>query len=222
MQKFDITGPVAVALGIPAGSVHLVATDRAEATVQVLPANPGKKRDIKAAEQTAVECRDGVLRIATADPSRILGSSGSVVVRIEVPAGSSFDGKAGAAELHGTGRLGEVVFDGGYQTVALQEAAGARLKVHTGTVTITRLTGPAQIVNGMGDVTVTEATAGKVELRTGSGNLTVGTAPGVSATLDASTTYGRVHNALMNTDGPAASVHIEATTGHGDVTATSR
>lgn len=222
MQKFAITGPVAVALGIPAGSIRLVATDRAEATVEVRPADPGKKRDVKAAEQTAIEYHDGVLRIATADPSRILGGSGALAVTVEVPAGSSFDGRAGAAALHTTGRLGQITFDGGYQTIAIDQAAGARLKVHTGPVTITRLTGPAHITNGMGDITITEATTGRIELRTGTGNLTVAAATGVSATLDASTTYGRIHNALMNTDGPAAALHIEATTGHGDITATSR
>lgn len=221
MQKFATTGPVAVALGIPAGTVRLVATDRAEAAVQVRPADPGKKRDVKAAAQTEVEFRDGVLRIATADPSRILGGSGSLEVIVEVPAGSSFDGKAGAARIHGSGRLGEVVFEGGYQSVELEEAAGAQLKVHTGTVSIARLTGPARIVNGMGDITIGEAFAGKVGLRTGSGNLTVGAAAGVSATLDASTTYGRVHNALRNSEGSGAALNIEATTGHGDITAIS-
>jgi hypothetical protein len=222
MRKFDTTGPVAVALGIPAGSITLIATDRTDAAVQVSPSDATKKRDVKAAEQTEVAYEDGVLRISTADPTRILGSSGSLAVTIEVPLGSSFDGKAGAAALRGTGRLGGVVFEGGYQTVDIEEAADVRLKLHTGTVTIGRLTGPARITNGMGDVTIAEAVAGKVELRTGSGNLSVGAAPGVSATLDASTTYGRVHNALRNTDGAASALAIEATTGHGDITAASR
>jgi hypothetical protein len=222
MQKFATTGPVAVVLEIPAGSIRLVATERAEAAVEVAPTDPAKKRDVKAAVQTEVEYRDGVLRIATAEPHKLLGSSGSLLVTIEVPAGSSFDGKAGAAELRSTGRLGAVAFDGGYRTVELQEAAATRLKVHTGSVAVARLTGPAQISNGMGDITVTEAVVGTVMLRTGSGNLSVGAAPGVSATLDASTSRGRIHNALRNTEGAAAALSIEATTGHGDIAAASR
>jgi hypothetical protein len=125
MQEFAVTGPAAVVLEIPAGSIRLVATDRAEAAVKVARANAAKKRDVKAAEQTTVEHHDGVLRIATADPGRILGSSGSLVVTIEVPAGSSFDGKAGAATLHSTGRLGPITFHGGYQHVNLDETTGA-------------------------------------------------------------------------------------------------
>ena len=187
MQKFTVSGPVAVALEIPAGSIRLIAGERADATVDVQPADASKKRDVKAAEQTAVEYADGVLRIATADPNRLFGSSGALDVTIELPAGSRFDGKAGAAELHSTGHLAEVAFDGGYRVVEIAETDAARLKVHTGSVTVARLNGPAQIVNGMGDVTVTEAHAGDVELRTGSGNLTVNAAAGVSAKI------GRAH-----------------------------
>jgi hypothetical protein len=102
------------------------------------------------------------------------------------------------------------------------EAAGARLKAHTGIVRVARLTGSAQISNGMGDITGGEAVAGKFVLRTGSGNVAVGAAAGVSAALDASTGRGRIHNALMNADGAAAALTIEATTEHGDISAASR
>ena len=219
MQKFDTTGQVAVVVEIPAGSIQLVATDRTEVVVEVAPANASKKRDLKAAEQTEVSFQDGVLRIATADPNRILGSSGSLAVTVELPAGSRFEGRAGAAELRSSGRLGEVAFDGGYRAVELDEVTGVRLKMHTGTVTVARLTGPAQIVNGMGDVTIAEAGSGVVEVRTGSGQLSVGAAAGVSATLDAQTSYGRIANALKNTDGASAPLVIKATTGHGDIEA---
>jgi hypothetical protein len=221
MQKFDTTGPISVVLSIPAGRVRLVAGDRADATVEVLPAEASKKRDVKAAEQTTIEFRDGVLRIATADPNRILGSSGALEVRVELPAGSRIEGKAGAAELHSTGRLGAVVFEGGYRRVELDEVAGADVKVHTGEVSIARLTGPARISNGMGDITVAEALDGEIELSTGSGNLSISAASGISATLDARTSYGRIHNALKNSEGAGAGLRIKATTSHGDITAAS-
>jgi hypothetical protein len=43
---------------------------------------------------------------------------------------------------------------------------------------------------------------------------------GVSAALDASTSYGRIRNALKNTDG-TADLNIHATTAYGDITARS-
>lgn len=220
MNTFATPTPVLVVLDIPAGRVRLVAGERAESTVEVLPAEGSKKRDVKAAEQTSVEFAGGVLRVVTAEAGRFLGS-GSVDVTIQVPAGSRVQGKAAAAELYGTGRLGEVVFDGGYRTVELAEVAGAQLKVHTGEVTIGRLTGSAQISNGTGDITVAEAVAGAVELRTEAGSITVHAAQGVSATLDAGTGHGRITNALKNSEGADAALTIKATTSSGDITATS-
>lgn len=221
MQKFDTAGPVSVVLDIPAGRVRLIASDRSDTTVQVLPAEESKKRDVKAVQQTEVSYHDGVVRIVTADAHKMLGGSGSLEVTVEVPTGSRVEGKAGAAELSSSGRLGEVAFDGGYQKVELDEVAGARLKVHTGQVRIARLTGPAQISNSQGDITVAEAHAGAVELRTESGSIAITAAAGVSATLDAGTSYGRINNALKNSEGAAPGLTIKATTSHGDITATS-
>lgn len=221
MQKFDTAGPIAVVLEIPAGRVRFIADERADVTVEVLPAEAGKKRDVKAAEQTGVEFHDGVLRIVTVDANRVFGSSGEIDVTVQLPAGSRVEGKAGAAELYSTGRLGEVVFDGGYRTVELDEVASAVVKAHTGDVSIGSLSGPAQISNGKGDITVAKAVAGEVVLRTGSGNLKIAAAEGVSATLDASTAYGRISNALKNSEGAGAALVVKATTSHGDITATS-
>ncbi|MDQ1051243.1 hypothetical protein [Streptomyces sp. V4I2] len=49
-------------------------------------------------------------------------------------------------------------------------------------------------------------------LRIEAGQITVGAARGVSASLDAGTGHGRIHNALKNTDGADAALTIHATT----------
>ena len=221
MQKFETPSPITVVLDIPAGQIRLVAGERADTVVEVLPSEASKRRDAKAAAQTTVEFSGGVLRIATADPHKILGSSGSLDVTIALPAGSRIEGRAGAAELHSTGRLGEVAFDGGYRSVELDEVAGARIKMHMGDVSIAKLTGPAQLRNGKGDITVAEAAGGAVDLRTDMGDLKIAAAPGVSGTLDAGSASGRITNALKNSDGAGAGLNIKATTSHGDIIATS-
>ena len=53
------------------------------------------------------------------------------------------------------------------------------------------------------------------------GNVTVAAAHGVSASLDAGTRYGRIHNTLHNSAGAAAGLNIHATTDHGDIVARS-
>jgi hypothetical protein len=220
MQKFNTPAPIAAVLDIPAGRIRFIAADRADTTVEVLPADTSNGRDVKAAEQTTVEYGDGVLRIeASPAKNRILGSSGSIEVTVQLPAGSRIEAKAASAELRGVGRLGDVAFEGAYRQIKIDEAASVRLTAIDGDVEVGRLNGPAEISTARGDIRITEAVRGTVVLRTQSGDISVGAAVGVSAALDAGTGYGRVSNALKN-DG-AAELDIRATTSHGDITARS-
>ncbi|MEV5737520.1 DUF4097 family beta strand repeat-containing protein [Streptomyces sp. NPDC052292] len=222
MQKFDTPAPVSAVLDIPAGHIRFIAADRADTTVEVLPADASKGRDVKAAEQTEVAYSEGVLRIEVpAAKNRILGPSGAIEVTVQLPAGSRVRAKAALAELRGVGRLGDVVFEGAQGSVKLDETAAARLTLQAGDVSVGRLGGPAEISTQKGDITIAEAQRGEVTLRTQHGEITVGAARGVSASLDAGTGYGRIHNALLNADGAAAGLTIHATTAYGDITARS-
>ncbi|MFF8014621.1 DUF4097 family beta strand repeat-containing protein [Streptomyces sp. NPDC007929] len=221
MQKFDSPALVSAVLDIPAGRINLIAADRTDTTVEILPADPGKGRDVKAAEQIEVAFDDGVLRIeAPAAKNRLLGHSGSVEVTVQLPAGSRVQAKAAAADLRGVGRLGDVAFEGAQGTVKLDETGSARLALLAGDISVGRLGGAAEISTQKGDLRVAEAVSGAVALRTEQGDITVAAAHGVSASLDAGTGHGRVHNALKNADG-VAGLTIHATTGQGDITARS-
>ncbi|MER5517050.1 DUF4097 family beta strand repeat-containing protein [Streptomyces sp. NPDC002763] len=220
MQKFDTPAPISAVLEIPAGRVQLIAADRADTTVEVLPANPDKSRDVKTAEQTTVAYADGVLRItAAASGNQLFGPSGAVEVTIQLPAGSRVEASTSGAELRGVGRLGDIAFEGAYRQIKIDEAAGVRLTALDGDVEIGRLGGPAEISTTRGDIRIAEAVRGAVVLRTQDGDISVGAAAGVSAALDAGTDYGRVSNALKN-DG-TAELDIRATTSCGDITARS-
>ena len=224
MQKFATAtpAPVSVVLDVPAGRIRFIAADRADTTVEVLPADASKGRDVKAAEQTMVEYREGVLRIEAAEAkNRVLGTSGSVEVTVHLPAGSRVEAKAVAAELRGVGRLGDVTFEGAQASVELDETASARLAVLAGDVAVGRLGGPAEISTQKGDITIAEALRGTVALSTQAGDIVVGAARGVSASLDAGTTLGRIDNSLRNSAGAAVGLTIHATTAHGDITARS-
>ena len=218
MQKFDTTAPVSAVLDIPAGRVQIIAADRADSTVEVLPADPSKGRDVKAAEQATVACADGVLRITAAAPEgRLFGPSGSVVVTVRVPAGSRVEARAASAEFRAVGRLGDVVFEGAYRQIKIDEAASVRLTAVDGDVEVGRLRGAAEISTTRGDIRIAEAVRGTVVLRTESGDISVGAAAGVSASLDAGTSLGRISNTLKN-DG-TAQLDIRATASQGDITA---
>ncbi|MFE0461825.1 DUF4097 family beta strand repeat-containing protein [Kitasatospora sp. NPDC058965] len=220
MQKFDTPAAITVALAIPAGRVQLVAADRGDTVVDVRPVNPGKGRDVQAAEQVAVAFVDGVLQIRSADPkNQYFGPSGAVEVTVQLPSGSRVEAKTASCELRGVGRLGDVAFEGAYRQIKLDEAGSLRLTAVDGGVEVGRLNGPAEITTARGDIRIAEAVRGTVVLRTQDGSITVGAAAGVSAALDAGTGYGRVSNALKN-DG-AVELDIRATTHRGDITARS-
>lgn len=221
MQTFDTPTPIATVLDIPAGRIRFIAADRADTTVEVLPSNASNGRDVKAAEQTRVEYGDGVLRVEASASNRILGSSGSVEVTIQLPTDSRVEAKAASAEFRGVGRLGDVAFETSHGSVKLDEAASARLTTLAGDVSVGRLDGPAEIRTSKGDIRIAEAARGTVVLRTEAGEVSVGAAHGVSASLDAGTGYGRIHNSLRNTDGAAADLTIHATTSYGDIVARS-
>jgi hypothetical protein len=220
MQKFDTPAPVSAVLDIPAGRIQFIAADRADTTVEVLPADASKGRDVKAAEQTTVAYADGVLRIMAPTPdNQLFGPSGSLEVTVQLPAGSGVEAKAAGAELRGVGRLGDVAFEGAYRQIKIDEAASVRLTALDGDVEVGRLGGPAEISTARGDIRINEAVRGTVVLRTQSGDISVVAAAGVSAALDAGTGYGRVSNALKN-DG-TVELDIRATTSQGDITARS-
>jgi len=219
MQKFSTPDPISAVLDIPAGRLHFIAADRADTTVDVVPTDASNGRDVKAAEQTTVEYGGGVLRVEAPVTNRFL-SPGSIEVTVQLPAGSRVEAKTASADFRTVGRLGDVTFDGSQAWIKLDEVATARLSASDGDVSVGRLGGDADIRTRNGDIRIAEAVRGTVVLRTDAGAISVGAAAGVSASLDAGTTYGRISNALKNTEG-AADLAIHATTAHGDITARS-
>ncbi|MER7771351.1 DUF4097 family beta strand repeat-containing protein [Kitasatospora sp. NPDC096140] len=219
MQTFDTPAAITAVLNVPAGRVQLIAADRPDTTVEVRPADPGRNRDVRTAEQTTVTYTDGVLSIRVPEAGNQLLGPGSVEVTVQLPAGSDVEAEAASAELRVVGRLGALAFDGAHRRIKIDEAASVRLTAVDGDVEIGRLTGPAEISTARGDIRITEAHRGTLALSTQLGDITVDTAPGTSAALDAATGHGRITNALRN-DG-TTTLDIRATTAQGDITARS-
>jgi putative adhesin len=220
MESFATPAPIAAVLDVPAGRIQLIAAERADTVVEVRPADPGRSRDVRAAEQTTVTYANGALRIESSQPpNRLLGPTGSVEVTVQLPAGSRIEGRTASTELRGVGRLGDLSFEGAYRQIKIDEAATVRLTATDGDIEVGRLTGAAEISTNRGDIRIAEAVRGTLRLTTQQGDITVAATNGVSATLDAATSHGRVSNALKN-DGTAG-LDIRATTAQGDITARS-
>ncbi|HEY6480995.1 MAG TPA: DUF4097 family beta strand repeat-containing protein [Streptosporangiaceae bacterium] len=219
MNSFATPGPITAVVSIPAGVIQLTAADSDTTTVQIGPADPAKGRDVKLAEQTTAHYSDGTLQVVAPAGHRLLGSSGALEVTVQLPAGSRVQARGASIRFTTTGPLGDVALDSAQATVRIDHAATARLTSADGDITVGHLDGDAEIRTARGDIQVGEATRGALTLVTQVGAITVGAAAGVSATLDARTTLGRVDNALANAGTPGLAIHATTTTG--DVTARS-
>ncbi|MFE0640940.1 DUF4097 family beta strand repeat-containing protein [Streptomyces sp. NPDC058877] len=219
MHTFATPAAITVVLDVPAGRIRFIAADRTDTTVEVLPADAAKNRDVQAAERTGVSYANGVLKVATTTKNQYFGPSGAVEVTVRLPAGSGVEAKTAGTELRGVGRLGRVLFEGARGRIKLDEAESARLTVLDGDVEVGRLGGSSEISTQRGGIRIAEAVGGAFVLTTQLGDIEVGVARGVSGALDAHTTLGRIDNALKNDGTPGLSVR--ATTTRGDVTARS-
>jgi hypothetical protein len=217
MQTFATPAPITAVLTVPAGRIRVTAADRAETTVEIRPADPSKTRDVKLAARITAAYSDGVLRVTAPAANRVLGSTGAVEVTVHLPASSAVQATTASAQFTTEGPLGEVTLDSAQATVTLGQAATARITIVDGDITAGHLGGDAQLRTARGDIHITEATRGTLELRTQTGAITVSAAAGTSAALDAGTTVGRVRNALKNTG--TTELAIRATTTVGDITA---
>jgi hypothetical protein len=154
MPTFETSGPVSVTVSLVLADVRITASDRADAVVDVRPANSSAKAE-RMAEQTSVDFVDGRLSIRT--PKHLglwFGRPGQITVDIDLPAGSKIDGDASMGELSTDGPLGECRYKTGYGALRVGEAGRLRLDTGAGDVTVDHAAGDAEITTGTGRLRV--------------------------------------------------------------------
>jgi hypothetical protein len=161
MPTFATPEPILADLEPVVGNVRIVASDRTDTVVEVVPLDASNASDVKAAEQTAVEFSGGTLSVR-APKMRLLditNKSRAIEVTVHLPSGSRVQGSTGLGDLHVTGRLGECRY---------KSAAGNLQVEHTGELHLQTSTGNV----------VVEDVAGNADVSTSSGRLHVGTIAG--------------------------------------------
>jgi DUF4097 and DUF4098 domain-containing protein YvlB len=154
MPTYETPEPIDVnlRLGYVAANVRVVATDRTDTTVDLLPADPISKHDLKVVEQTRIDFADGRLTVTAPKIGSIFGRSGSVDVTVGLPTGSRLEGETGMGELRTEGRLGECKFKTAYGDLRLDQVGTAELKTASGAVNLDRADGAVEITTGSGSV----------------------------------------------------------------------
>lgn len=157
MPTFNTPEPVSVHVELGVGTIRLVASERSDTVVVVLPANPRSKADVEAAERTRVEYEDGRLTVKAPKGWRYYspwGERESIEVEIAVPAGSRFEGEAALATLRSSGRLDDFRFETSAGEIHAEETGSAMIRTGAGNVNIERARGQAVISTGTGRLEV--------------------------------------------------------------------
>ncbi|MCB7135546.1 DUF4097 family beta strand repeat-containing protein [Cellulosimicrobium marinum] len=198
MPTFAAPQPVPVVVDVPFAHVHVVAGERDDVVVTVLPTDPGKSGSVRAAEDVRVD-RDGDAVSITYPGSWkqfvLPFAAGTANITVEVPTGSDVRGKAGS--LYAEGTLGTVVMTLSAGDVRLDDVDRLELKASAGSVTVGRVRHRVDLTASAGSVRVGEV-AGEGSVKATNGMTFVGL---VSGSLDVHGANGdiavdRVHGVL--------------------------
>lgn len=175
MPTFPAPQPLTVTVDQLAGALHVVAGDRDDVVVTVLPTTPGRAADVRTAQETTVDLTQGVLSVRGPRSFRhqVLGPRGSVEVTVELPTGSSLSGRLAAGSLRTEGFLAAVVLTLGAGDARLDDAGRVDLRVSAGSVVVGRVSGTVEIRTSAGSVRMGEL-AGQGQVRSSAGGITIG------------------------------------------------
>ena len=201
-ETFPVSGPVAVVVRAPAGTVEIEALDTAEAVVELEAERGGEDGALEAAivelrpgsdrPELLVDVKHG-FRIGGKrglSLSIVFGSGPSVRAKIRVPSGSSVDVESDAADVTGTGRFDRAEVKTAAGDVRLDEVEGdVRVKCVAGDVTLGSIGGEANVNSVSGDATVGKV-GGNANFHSVSGDIDLREAQG---SVHAKTISGDVH-----------------------------
>ncbi|MFE7507561.1 DUF4097 domain-containing protein [Promicromonospora sp. NPDC057488] len=177
MPTFPAPRPVPVVVDVPFGNLHVVAAERDDVVVTVLPTDQ-KSGSVRAAEEIRVE-RDGDAVTITYPNSWkqyvLPFAAGTADITVEVPTGSELRGKTGS--LYAEGALASVDMTLSAGNATLDDVDRVNLKVSAGAVSVRRTVGPGEIKVSAGSVRVDEV-AGDMTIRASNGTTTVGSVTG--------------------------------------------
>ncbi|MEV6851075.1 DUF4097 family beta strand repeat-containing protein [Actinoplanes sp. NPDC051411] len=178
MPTFDTPGPITARLqfSMVIANVRITAEPRIDTVLEVTPVDPGRKADVRVAEQTKIEFAGGVLTARAPRLGSLLTRTGAVDVRLRLPEGSSLIGETAMGEIVTEGSLGEVRLRTAYGDVHIAKAEKLHLRCSSGDVTVVEA-GSAEVVASNGGVDIGRVD-GPVKVSNSNGGSRIGEATG--------------------------------------------
>jgi DUF4097 and DUF4098 domain-containing protein YvlB len=185
MPTYNTPSPIDLAIKLPVGAVEVIAGDRDDTVVTVLPTNPAKAADVRGAEETRVDFDGQRLTITGPRPRfSFVGPFESVDVKVELPAGSRLTAETSAGGVRSAGRLGATRVKS--SMVDLDSTGDLWVRAMSGNVTVANADGGVEITADHGQIRL-GAVAGDAVLKASHGTITVGECGGE---LEAKLSYG--------------------------------
>lgn len=139
MPTFPAPIPLPVHVDVPFGNLHVIASERDDVVVTVLPTDPGRPGGVKAAEEIVVENHGDSIGITYPGSWKqwvLPFAAGTAEITVEAPAGTSLSGKTGS--LYAEGVLGTVDVSLSAGDARLEAAERVAVKVSAGSVVVGR------------------------------------------------------------------------------------
>ena len=184
MPTFDTPGPIAATVVVAGAQVRVTASDRTDTVVLVEPIDKASKTDVKVANKTKVDFADGQLSVKTTVSG---DKNGSVVITIDLPAGSSLVAYLAHSSVHADGSFGECELHMASGRVQLDRIDALQANIAAGEVTIGHIAERANIDGGAFALRISEVKDTVKLSSSGAGQTWIGHA---SADLDLSSAHG--------------------------------
>jgi Putative adhesin len=184
MPTFDTPGPIAATVVVAGAQVRVTASDRTDTVVLVEPIDKASKKDVKVADKTKVDFAGGQLSVKTTVSG---DKNGSVVITIDLPAGSSLVAYLAHSSVHADGSFGECELHMASGRVQLDRINALQASIAAGEVTIGHIAERATIDGGAFAMRISEVKDTVKLSSSGAGQTWIGHA---AADVDLSSAHG--------------------------------
>jgi hypothetical protein len=179
MPVYESLAPIDADIDVgSSGHVEVVASDRADTTVEVSPTNPGRSGDVSLAREATVAFENSQLRVRVPGRLKVLGPGRDCVdVRVELPTGSRAEIETAYGSVLLRGELGATRIVAHYGNVSADHVGDLTLESRHGDVDIKEVDGALDVKAGHGHLRIGRI-VGDARLRGAHGALTLGTTEG--------------------------------------------
>ncbi len=170
MHTFPASGPARLRVRIGHGRLVIVASERDDVEVDVLPFDENSRDDREHAEKTAVEQKGD--RIIVEAPGDSFRGRRALDVRIAVPSESNAEIVVASADVICNGQLGDVSTTTASGDAELEHVRSLEARTSSGDTACRRVDGPVAATTASGDVVI-GTSVGDCEFKSASGDIIV-------------------------------------------------